>query len=146
MVYSLVCLIIRLVGARIPEAVGLRRSVAAALAFILLGVLSVAWFASATGIWVGTVFFALGASFLYPSLLAMSVQDVDDDDRVAVVASFTMFFELGGVFGGLALGGVGQFFGKRAIFWAAALFALSGLVLVAWHARRSRSESQPIGS
>lgn len=145
-VYSLVCLIIRLVGARIPEAVGLRRSVAAALAFILLGVLSVAWFASATGIWVGTVFFALGASFLYPSLLAMSVQDVDDDDRVAVVASFTMFFELGGVFGGLALGGVGQFFGKRAIFWAAALFALSGLALVAWHARRSRSESQPIGS
>jgi predicted MFS family arabinose efflux permease len=138
-VYSIVCLMIRLVGARIPETVGLRRSVGAALIFILFGVLSVAALASATGIWIGTVFFALGASFLYPSLLAMSVQDVDDDERVAVVASFTMFFELGGVLGGLMLGGIGQIFGKRSIFLAAAVFALSGLVLVAWHARRSRS-------
>ncbi len=138
-VYSIVCLIIRLVGARLPEAIGLRRSVAAALVFILLGVLSVAAFASATGIWIGTVFFALGASFLYPSLLAMSVQDVDDDERVAVVASFTMFFELGGVIGGLFLGGVGQLFGKRAIFWVAGIFALSGLALVAWHAGRTEN-------
>lgn len=137
-VYSIVCLVIRLVGARIPETVGLRRSVGAALAFILFGVLSVAAFASANGIWIGTVFFALGASFLYPSLLAMSVQDVDDDERVAVVASFTMFFELGGVVGGLTLGGIGQVFGKRAIFMAAGVFALSGLALVAWHAKQSQ--------
>jgi hypothetical protein len=27
-------------------------------------------------------------------------------------------------------------FGKRAIFWTAAIFAVSGLLLVAWHARR----------
>lgn len=138
-VYSIVCLVIRLVGARLPETIGLRRSVACALVFILFGVLSVAVLASATGIWVGTVFFALGASFLYPSLLAMSVQDVDDDERVAVVASFTMFFELGGVLGGLVLGGVGEAFGKRAIFWVAGVFALSGLVLVARHAGRDRS-------
>lgn len=139
-VYSIVCLVIRLFGARLPESIGLRRSVAAALVFILLGVLSVAAFASSTGIWVGTVFFALGASFLYPSLLAMSVQDVDDDERVAVVASFTMFFELGGVLGGLALGGVGQIFGKRAIFWVAGVFALSGLALVARHSRRGETD------
>lgn len=146
-VYSIVCLVIRLVGARIPEAVGLRRSVAAAIAFILVGVLSVAALASATGIWVGTVFFALGASFLYPSLLAMSVQNVDDDERVAVVASFTMFFELGGVIGGLALGGVGQLLGKRAIFWSASVFAVSGLLLVVWHSRReknSRNQVHPV--
>lgn len=136
-VYSIVCLIIRLLGARIPERVGLLRSVGAALLFVLLAVLSVAVLASATGIWIGTVLFALGVSFLYPSLLAMSVEDVDDDERVAVVASFTMFFEIGGVLGGLALGGIGQILGKRAVFWGAAVFALSGLVLVAWHSRRS---------
>lgn len=143
-VYSIVCLVIRLFGARLPENIGLVRSVAAAITFILFGVLAVAILASAVGIWVGTVFFALGISFLYPSLLAMSVNNIDDDERVAVVASFTMFFELGGVLGGLALGGVGQIFGKRAIFWCAAFFALSGLILVAWHARRaSIVESRP---
>lgn len=140
-VYSVVCLVIRLFGARLPESIGLVRSVAVAISFILLGVLSVAALASAAGIWIGTVFFAFGISFLYPSLLAMSVSNVDDDERVAVVASFTMFFEIGGVLGGLALGGVGQVFGKRAIFWSAAVFAVSGLLLVAWHARRV-AESQ----
>lgn len=135
-VYSVVCLVIRLFGARLPETIGLVRSVAAAITFILFGVLSVAALASAVGIWIGTVFFALGISFFYPSLLAMSVSNVDDDERVAVVASFTMFFELGGVLGGLALGGVGQMFGKRAVFWAATIFAVNGLLLVAWHARR----------
>jgi MFS family permease len=138
-VYSIVCLIIRLVGARLPERVGLVRSVTAALVFILLGVLSVAGFGSATGIWIGTIFFALGASFLYPSLLAMSVQGVDDDERVGVVASFTMFFELGGVLGGLALGGIGQAFGKRATFWGAAVFAISGLAVVVRHVRSTNS-------
>jgi len=135
-VYSIVCLVIRLFGARLPEKIGLVRSVAAAITFILLGVISVAVLANAAGIWIGTVFFALGISFFYPSLLAMSVSNVDDDERVAVVASFTMFFELGGVLGGLALGGVGQVFGKRAIFWSAAVFAVSGLLLVAWYSRR----------
>jgi MFS family permease len=146
-VYSVVCLVIRLFGARLPETIGLVRSVAVAIAFILLGVVSVAALANATGIWIGTVFFALGISFLYPSLLAMSVSNVEDDERVAVVASFTMFFELGGVLGGLALGGVGQMFGKRAIFWSAAVFAVSGLLLVAWHARReatSRTRHRPV--
>lgn len=143
-VYSIVCLIIRLFGARLPERIGLRLSVAAALVFVLLGVLSVAALASASGIWVGTVFFALGASFLYPSLLAMSVQDADDDERVAVVASFTMFFELGGVLGGLALGGIGQVFGKRAIFWVAGVFALSGLLLVARHGNRPNRDPRVV--
>lgn len=50
-----------------------------------------------------------------------------------------MFFELGGVLGGLALGGIGQVFGKRVIFLAAAVFAVSGLALVAWHARRTQN-------
>lgn len=142
-VYSVVCLVIRLFGARLPETIGLVRSVAAAIAFIVLGALFVAGLANAAGIWIGTVFFALGISFFYPSLLAMSVSEVDDGERVAVVASFTMFFELGGVLGGLALGGVGEVFGKRAIFWSAAVFAVSGLILVGWHARRVAESRTP---
>lgn len=97
---------------------------------ILVAVCSVAALGSGLGIWIGTFFFAIGASFLYPSLLAMAVQDTTEDERVEVVASFTMFFEVGGVFGGLGLGLVGQVWGKRMIFIVAAVFAVAGLVLL----------------
>ena len=136
--YSIVCLVIRLFGARLPETIGLHRSVGAALASILVAVCAVAILGSGLGIWIGTFFFAIGASFLYPSLLAMAVRDTSDDERVEVVASFTMFFEVGGVFGGLGLGAVGQVWGKRSIFMVAAFFAVAGLVLLARQVRAAR--------
>ena len=100
---------------------------------------------SGLGIWIGTFFFAIGASFLYPSLLAMAVRDTSDDERVEVVASFTMFFEVGGVVGGLGLGAVGEVWGKRSIFMVAAVFAVAGLVLLSSRARATRL-SEPSGS
>lgn len=143
--YSIVCLIIRLFGARLPETIGLHRSVGAALTSIMIAVITVATFASGLGIWIGTFFFAIGASFLYPSLLAMAVRDTSDDERVEVVASFTMFFEVGGVVGGLGLGAVGEIWGKRSIFMVAAVFAVAGLVLLSSRARVARL-SEPSGS
>ena len=136
--YSIVCLVIRLFGARLPETIGLQRSVGAALASILIAVCAVAALDSGLGIWIGTFFFAVGASFLYPSLLAMAVRDTTDDERVEVVSSFTMFFEVGGVVGGLGLGGVGQIWGKRSIFVVAAVFAIAGLMLLSSRARESQ--------
>jgi MFS family permease len=128
--YSIVCLVIRLFGARLPETIGLHRSVGVAMTSILVAVLAVAALGNGLGIWIGTLFFAIGASFLYPSLLAMAVHGTTDEERVEVVASFTMFFEVGGVFGGLGLGVVGQIWGKRTIFVVAAAFAVAGLLLL----------------
>ena len=146
--YSIVCLVIRLFGARLPETIGLHRSVGAALAAILVAVCAVAALGSGLGIWIGTLFFAIGASFLYPSLLAMAVQDTTDEERVEVVASFTMFFEVGGVFGGLGLGAVGQIWGKRTIFMVAAFFAIAGLVLlqrqISTSREKLRQQTEPV--
>ncbi|MFM8482711.1 MAG: MFS transporter [Actinomycetota bacterium] len=143
--YSIVCLVIRLFGARLPETIGLHRSVGVALTSIMIAVVAVAVLGSGLGIWIGTFFFAIGASFLYPSLLAMAVQDTSDDERVEVVASFTMFFEVGGVVGGLGLGAVGEIWGKRTIFMVATIFAVAGLVLLSSRARATRL-SEPSGS
>jgi len=143
--YSIVCLVIRLFGARLPETIGLHRSVGAALSSIMIAVVTVAVLGSGLGIWIGTFFFAIGASFLYPSLLALAVQDTSDDERVEVVASFTMFFEVGGVVGGLGLGTVGEIWGKRSIFMVATIFAVAGLVLLSRRARATRF-SEPPGS
>lgn len=135
--YSILCLVIRLVGARWPERIGLKRTVMFALVCLTLGTGVVALLASEAGIWVGTVLMGFGMSFLYPSLLAMSVQRVDDMRRVAVVASFTAFFEIGSAVGGLSLGIIGQALGKRSTFVGGAAFAAAGLMLLLWYRQRS---------
>ncbi len=129
-VYSILCLVLRLFGAKTPERLGLRRSVWIAMSFLLCGVTSVGVLGNEIGIWIGTTFFALGVSFFYPSLLAMAVEGSDSDERVEVVASFTSFFEIGGVIGGLALGVVGQLFGERSTFFGGMVFAIMGLLLL----------------
>lgn len=129
-VYSILCLVLRLFGAKTPERLGLRRSVWIAMSFLLCGVTSVGVLGSEIGIWIGTTFFALGISFFYPSLLAMAIEGSESDERVEVVASFTSFFEIGGVIGGLALGVIGQLFGERSTFFGGMVFAVMGLLLL----------------
>ena len=137
--YSILCLFLRLFGAKTPERLGLRRSVWMAMTFLLCGVTSVAVLGNEFGIWLGTIFFALGISFFYPSLLAMAVEGSDANERVEIVSSFTSFFEIGGVIGGLALGIVGQLFGERATFVGGMVFASLGLLLLV----RTRQKSSP---
>jgi MFS family permease len=142
--YSILCLFIRLFGAKFPARVGLRRSVVMAMWFLFGGVSSVWVLGNALGIWMGTIFFALGVSFFYPSLLAMSVEGIDGEDRVEVVASFTSFFEIGGVVGGLALGVVGELFGERSTFLGGVGFAVLGLLLLQRTKRTSVSATASV--
>ena len=128
--YSILCLFLRLFGAKTPQRLGLRRSVVLAMSFLLCGVTAVAVLGNEFGIWIGTIFFALGVSFFYPSLLAMAIDGSQEDERVEIVASFTSFFEIGGVMGGLALGIIGEIFGERATFVGGMIFATLGLVLL----------------
>lgn len=143
--YSVVCVILRFVGARWPEQWGLRRTVLGALWTLLIGMIVVTSWASEPGIWVATAFMSLGMSFLYPSLLAMSVRDTSDAKRVAVVSSFTMFFEIGATAGGLVLGGVAEVMGKRASFAGGAVFVVLGLALLATRQHERRASVSVVG-
>jgi predicted MFS family arabinose efflux permease len=67
-------------------------------------------------------------AFLYPSLMANVVNRVNDGERASALSTFTMFFELGSVVGGVVLGAVGQLFDKRAGFFGGAVIAALGLV------------------
>jgi predicted MFS family arabinose efflux permease len=66
-------------------------------------------------------------AFLYPPLMANVVNRVDDSSRASALSSFTMFFEIGSVVGGVALGAVGELFNKRAGFFGGAVIAVLGL-------------------
>jgi MFS family permease len=72
-------------------------------------------------------------AFLYPSLMALAVNRVDDRERPAVISSFTMFFEIGTVSGGLAFGVVADLTTKRAAFAGCLVLCAFGIWLLRRH-------------
>ena len=103
-VYSVLVLVVRVAGARLPERIGLGRCAAAALALDVLGLATLAVWASPAGVYAGTVVLGLGTSLLYPALQTITVNAVPERERSSAVSTFTMFFEIGGAAGALTLG------------------------------------------
>ena len=130
LLYSILVLLLRLFGARVPERIGLARSAAAALCAIGTGLVLLAAIDSLAGLLAGTVVLGIGISLLYPSLMAITVNSVPDSERAAVVATFTMFFEVGGAVGGLLLGPIADSAGYQGAFLAGGLIALAGLPML----------------
>jgi MFS family permease len=130
LVYSAVSVSLRLFGARLPERLGERRMVTIALTFLAGSLTLIAGFAEPWALWVGAVGMGVGMAFMYPSLMANVVNRVGDHERASALGSFTMFFEIGTIVGGVALGAVGEIFTKRAGFLGGAIVAALGLVLL----------------
>jgi MFS family permease len=128
--YSALCFVLRIVGAKVPERIGVSRAVNTALVLLAIGLFVIAGVPQALGLYGATVLIALGVTFFYPSLLAASVNAVPESERVGVVSSFTMFFEVGTAMGGLVLGLVGELAGKRATFAAGGVIVVIGLVVL----------------
>ncbi len=76
------------------------------------------------------MFVGIGIAFNYPSLLALTVNRASDSDRAWAVSSFTMFFEVGSVAGGLMLGAFAEVVGKQAGFLGGVMFCVLGLYLL----------------
>jgi MFS family permease len=128
--YSVICLVIRIVFAKLPERLGLTRSVGAALSALALGLAIVAGIPSALGLYAGTAVMSLGIALLYPALMATAVNMVSEAERSKALATFTMFFEVGTILGGLVLGPVVAASSERGAFVGGVAFALIGLVLL----------------
>jgi MFS family permease len=128
--YSVVCLVLRITGARLPERLGARRSVTIALSTTALALAVLAAFPFPWALWTAAVVIGVGMAFQYPSLMALAVNRVDDSERPAVLSSFTMFFEIGTVSGGLAFGVVAELTSKRAAFAGCLVLCAFGLWLL----------------
>ena len=116
-VYSVVCLGVRLVGARLPERLGPRTS--GTTTFCVLGAALLLLAAVPRGVGAvggGGRSSASAMAFLYPSLMALTVNRAPLAERARAISSFTMFFEIGTAAGALALGAVADVLGKRVGF------------------------------
>ena len=129
-VYSLTSLLVRIFGATLPERLGPRRAVTIALGTVGIGLTILALVPTVAALWVASVLVGLGIAFNYPSLLALTVNRASDSDRAWAISSFTMFFEVGSVFGGLFIGGFAQIVGKQTGFFGGVVCCLVGLYLL----------------
>jgi MFS family permease len=129
-VYSMVTLVLRIAGARVPERIGAGTSVTIALVLLAVGLVLPAVVPSAGGLWAAAAVVGVGMAFMYPSLMALVVNRVDERERASALSSFTMFFEVGTVVGGIVLGSAGELLGKPAAFVGGSLMCLFGLVVL----------------
>ncbi len=128
--YSLTSVLVRIFGATLPERLGPRRAVTIALGTLAFGLSILVIVPTVAALWVASVFVGIGMAFNYPSLLALTVNRASDSDRAWAISSFTMFFEVGSVFGGLFIGGFAQVVGKQSGFFGGVVACLIGLYLL----------------
>ncbi len=132
LIYSVVCLVVRILGARAPERLGLSRAVGSALVLEAIALALIGLVDSSLGLYLGAAIIGLGLALFYPALMAYTVNAVPETERTSVIATFTMFFEVGVAGGGLLLGALAEATGggPRTAFLGGALTAIAGLVVL----------------
>jgi MFS family permease len=128
LMYGALVLVVRIFGARLPDVLGGRRSGAMALACTTTGMVVMAAWGTTAGLFVGTAFFAAGASLLYPALLLLALGGAPDTERGSVVGTFSSFFDLSQGLGSLIVGAVAALTSYQGAFAAGAVFAAVGFV------------------
>jgi MFS family permease len=132
LLYSAICLLVRIFGARLPDRLGLARAAGSALLLEATGLVLIGAIASPIGVYGGTIVIALGIALLYPALMAYTVNAVPETERTSVLSTFTMFFEIGIAGGGLVLGSLAEASGggPRTAFLGGALASAAGFVVL----------------
>ena len=126
--YAITVLVIRLVGARIPDRLGWKLSSTIALTGLGVGSGLLAVWGSGAALWVSIAPFAVGMSLLFPALFATVVARVPESERSQAIGTFSVFFDLANGLGAPFLGlfvAVGSY---RLAFGVAALVAAAGFI------------------
>ena len=126
--YAGLVLVIRIVAARLPDALGWRLASALALVGVASGVSLIGFWGSATAVWAGTVLLAIGMSLLYPALLAAVMSATPESERSHAVGTFTLFLDLATGLGASLIGIVVSLGNERSGFVVAGMCAVGGLL------------------
>lgn len=140
LLYGGIVLAVRIFGARLPDSLGARSSGALALGANAVGMAVMAIWGTTAGLLVGTAFFAIGASLLYPALLLLALGGAPESQRGSVVGTFSSFFDLSQGIGSLLVGLMAAATSYRGAFGLGAACAVAGFLALRFHtARRGRS-------
>lgn len=128
--YGVLILVIRVVGARIPDRFGPGRTAQVAIACIGAGTLLMALLRTMPGLVVGTVVFSVGMSLQMPAMTALVMDAAPAHERSQAMATFSVFFDLSQGVGVLLLGAVVALFDEGAAFATATLFSVAAFMLM----------------
>ncbi len=92
--YALIVIALRVLGARLPDRIGAARLSGTALVLSAAGLIVSGIFPSATGLWAGTILFAIGVAYTFPAIVALSVIGVPPEERGAVVGTTSLFLDV----------------------------------------------------
>ncbi|HWH23269.1 MAG TPA: MFS transporter [Candidatus Limnocylindria bacterium] len=129
-IYALVVVVLRVIGAKWPDRFGAARVSGAALVVSALGLALIGVFASPEGLIVGTLVFAVGVAFIMPALLALAVGRVPPTERGTVSGTVTVFLDVSFGVAPVALGLVANRAGYEPTFLISAVLAAAGAVLL----------------
>ncbi|MGI8664229.1 MAG: MFS transporter [Acidimicrobiales bacterium] len=128
--YAAAILVVRILGAKLPDRLGPIRAGTAALALQATGFAVLAGWGTAPGLYTGTLVYSLGVSLLYPALFPLVVAGAPEDERSQAVATFTLFFDVSQGLGAFALGAVVSLGNERWAFAVAGVLDVVGFVLL----------------
>ena len=136
--YASIVVLVRSLGARIPDVIGPIRASRISLAFTTAGLVGVALWRSPEGLFVGTAVLAIGSSLAFPALMTLALRGTDPRERGAVLGTFGAFVDVAFGLGPASLGFVGDALGYRGLFLTAAAVSAAGfLLLVATYRERA---------
>jgi MFS family permease len=135
LLYSGIVILIRSIGARIPDALGPERTSRISLLSSAVGLAVVALWRTPAGVLVGTSVFAVGSALAFPGLMVLALRGTGPGERGAVLGTFTAFVDIGFGIGPATLGLVANVGGYGEAFGAASVIALAGFVLLVWRTR-----------
>jgi predicted MFS family arabinose efflux permease len=129
LVYGLTALVLRVLGARLPDRLGALRMASIALLCSISGLLTIAVIPNKLGLFAGSIVFAGSGAFLFPATLSLAASRAPVDERGAVLGTFTAFFDISQGLGALALGGVVALSGYRLAFAVGALSSIAAITM-----------------
>jgi MFS family permease len=141
--YAGLVLVVRIVGARLPDRIGWRRGSTLALSAVTVGIWVIAAWGSVASIWASAVALAVGMSLLYPSLFTAVMAAAPEEERTHAVGTFSVFFDLSQGFGATIVGGVVSLSTERGGFAAAGALAVVGL-LAQWMLRERIGQTRTV--
>ena len=130
LLYGCTILLVRIIGAKIPDRIGPLRAGTLSTAAAAIGLIVIAFVETKPGLYLGTIIFSIGMSLLYPSVLTLALTGVPDSQRGSAVGTISSFFDLSQGIGAAVLGVSVKLGGYRAGFSLAALAAVAALVLL----------------
>lgn len=131
--YGAAAALVRMGFASLPERVGPKRVLLPALAFQLVGTLTLAFATSTTAVVAAGFLCGIGHGFTFPILLGLVVTRAREQERGAALSIFTALFDGGTAIGAPTLGWIVKAHGYTAAFATAAVMVGVGAgAFTAW--------------